>query len=160
MAEQGRRPSVMFNFGEWEEPSVDEKETPRDDTRLNLHGESGMTRRDLMRRGAIVGGTLLWVAPAIQSVGSKAYAAVQGPSPGTCAACYCYTTNASNIIQRDECSDDGLADQRFSADVCQTFCESRGYADFQYCSGTTLCNCQQGAEGISPLVPPIGVTCT
>lgn len=64
---------------------MDEKETPRDDTRLNLHDESGMTRRDLMRRGAIVGGTLLWVAPAIQSIGSKAYAQTTG-SP-LCAAC-------------------------------------------------------------------------
>lgn len=64
---------------------MDEKETPRDDTRLNLHDESGMTRRDLMRRGAIVGGTLLWVAPAIQSIGSKAYAVTNG-SP-LCTAC-------------------------------------------------------------------------
>jgi hypothetical protein len=63
---------------------VDEKETPRDDTRLKLSDESGMTRRDLMRRGAVVGGTLLWVAPAIQSIGSKAYAQVGSPP---CAAC-------------------------------------------------------------------------
>ena len=63
---------------------MDEKETPRDDTRLNLNDESGMTRRDLMRRGAIVGGTLLWVAPAIQSIGSKAYAQTGSP---LCTAC-------------------------------------------------------------------------
>lgn len=56
-------------------------DTSRDDRRLNLHDESGMTRRDLMRRGAIVGGTLLWVAPAIQSFSSKAYAQDGGPSP-------------------------------------------------------------------------------
>jgi hypothetical protein len=66
------------------EGTVDEKEVPRDDGRLNLHDESGMTRRDLMRRGAVVGGTLLWVAPAIQSIGSKAYAQTGTP---LCAAC-------------------------------------------------------------------------
>ena len=65
---------------------MDEKETPRDDTRLNLHDESGMTRRDLMRRGAIVGGTLLWVAPAIQSIGSKAYAETGSPLCSVCLA--------------------------------------------------------------------------
>lgn len=70
---------------------MDEKDTPRDDTRLSLHDESGMTRRDLMRRGAVVGGTLLWVAPAIQSIGSKAYAQDHG-SP-LCAACLSATIN-------------------------------------------------------------------
>ena len=35
---------------------------------------AGVTRRDLIRRGAIVGGTLLWVAPAIQSMAPKAFA--------------------------------------------------------------------------------------
>jgi hypothetical protein len=63
---------------------VDEKETPRDDTRLKLGDESGMTRRDLIRRGAVVGGTLLWVAPAIQSIGSKAYAQT---GSGLCDVC-------------------------------------------------------------------------
>jgi hypothetical protein len=57
---------------------VDELDTPRDDGRLNIHDESGMTRRDLMKRGAVVGGTLLWVAPAIQSFGSKAFAQENG----------------------------------------------------------------------------------
>ena len=142
---------------------MDEKETPRDDTRLNLNDESGMTRRDLMRRGAIVGGTLLWVAPAIQSVGSKAYAQVQGPSPGLCAACYCYTTDANNIVLRDECSDNGLAQQRFSNDACETFCDDQGYENHQYCSGASSCSCQQVpaiGEGTTPFVsPPLGVLC-
>jgi hypothetical protein len=64
---------------------VDDHDTPRDDERLNLHDESGMTRRDLIRRGAVVTGTLLWVAPAIQSISSKAYAQTNG-SP-LCEAC-------------------------------------------------------------------------
>ena len=63
---------------------------PRDDSRLDLHDESGITRRDLMRRGAVVGGTLLWVAPAIQSIGAKAYA--QTSEVAARAACYCCAT--------------------------------------------------------------------
>jgi hypothetical protein len=79
---------------------VDEKDTPREDTRLNLHDESGMTRRDLMRRGAVVGGTLIWVAPAIQSIGAKAYAQTTG-SP-LCDACLAVTIvrpNGSSVTR-------------------------------------------------------------
>ena len=69
---------------------MDNVNTPRDDGRLNIHDESGMTRRDLMKRGAVVGGTLLWVAPAIQSFSSKAFAQDNG-SP-VCDACIAVTT--------------------------------------------------------------------
>jgi hypothetical protein len=81
---------VWFPTSERRGTTVDEKD-PRDDTRLDLHDESGITRRDLMRRGAVVGGTLLWVAPAIQSIGAKAYAQ-DGGSP-LCEACVSVTFN-------------------------------------------------------------------
>jgi hypothetical protein len=56
--------------------------------RIDLNSELGMSRRDLIRRGAIVGGTLLWVAPAIQSMAPKAFAQEAGPgSPRPCRAC-------------------------------------------------------------------------
>ena len=138
---------------------MDEIEAPDDGARLNLNDESGMTRRDLMRRGAVVGGTLLWVAPAIQSFGSKAYAQVQGPSPGNCAACYCYTLDGSGNVAVDECSDDGVisvgSPERFSRDACETFCLAAGYSSFQYCSGTKpACSCTQNEGGAV-----IGVEC-
>lgn len=138
---------------------MDEKDTSRDALRLSLDDESGMTRRDLMRRGAVVGGTLLWVAPAIQSFGAKAYAAVQGPSPGNCAACYCYSLDGNGNVDIDECSDDGVVvpthPERFSRDACQTSCEAGGYTNFQYCSGTKpACSCTQNEGG-----PVIGAEC-
>ena len=74
---------------------MDDVTTPGDDGRLNLHDESGMTRRDLMKRGAIVGGTLLWVAPAIQSFGSKAFAQTNG-SP-FCDACIAVTQGPNTV---------------------------------------------------------------
>ena len=48
----------------------------------------GSTRRDVLKRGAIVGGTLLWATPVIQSLGLRAAAADAGtvqPSPPTIA---------------------------------------------------------------------------
>ena len=55
--------------------------------RIDLNSELGMTRRDLIRRGAIVGGTLLWVAPAIQSMAPKAFAQEAAPGSVLCRAC-------------------------------------------------------------------------
>jgi hypothetical protein len=51
-----------------------------------LRRELGLTRRELLRRGAIVGGTLLWATPVIQTIrpqGAFAASPVQ-----TCCACY------------------------------------------------------------------------
>ena len=134
---------------------MDEKGTPRD-WRSMLNDETGMTRRDLMRRGAIVGGTLLWVAPAIQSVSSKAYAAVQGPSPGTCAACYCWNGPKQNPTvgpggSRDNGTIQGQVDDSqglFSNDDCENWCKHNPasvggpapggpYESHEYCSGTS-----------------------
>lgn len=42
---------------------------------------AGFSRREALRRGAGVGGTLLWVAPAVQSIGMTR-ALAQTPSPG------------------------------------------------------------------------------
>lgn len=45
--------------------------------------EHGMTRRDLMRRGTVVGG-LVWAAPVLQSFASPAFGEVLSPVPGDC----------------------------------------------------------------------------
>lgn len=73
---------------------MDDVTTPGDDGRLNLHDESGMTRRDLMKRGAVVGGALLWVAPAIQTYGSKAFAQDNGYA---CDACIAATMGGNTL---------------------------------------------------------------
>lgn len=49
-------------------------------------GPSNITRRELLKRGAVIGGSVLWVTPVVQTVGmSSAFAAT--PSP-TCSI-YC-----------------------------------------------------------------------
>ena len=50
--------------------------------------ESGrLSRRDLIRRGAIVGGSLLWVAPAVQSLTPAASASTVGSPVFGCCEC-------------------------------------------------------------------------
>jgi hypothetical protein len=149
--------------------------------RLVLSDESGVTRRDLLRRGAIVGGTLLWVAPAIQTMAPKALARTQGPSPGACSACFCWngtlvgsgpgtiTANPSGSLQ-SRCSGDGAPSdpsnggtELFSVDACGNWCKHQDifttggaaggpYQHFQYCSTANFVDC--GCTN------GVGVTCT
>src|SRR5438876_32499 len=58
------------------------------ETMDNHHKSGGSTRRDLLKRGAIAGGTLLWATPVIQSLDLRAAAAAAGtekPPPPTIA---------------------------------------------------------------------------
>jgi hypothetical protein len=55
---------------------------------IDVGGNLGLTRRDLLRRGAVVGGTLLWAAPAVQSITQPAFAQEQTGSVRY-ACCWC-----------------------------------------------------------------------
>ena len=67
----------------------------------NLRRELGLTRRDLLRRGAVVGGTLLWVAPVIQSITPPAFAQQTSPALVSCCKCVGRLLCASNVTEDD-----------------------------------------------------------
>lgn len=46
--------------------------------------DQGISRRDLMRRGAVVGGSLVWAAPMVQSFTRPAFAQTDGSPVGLC----------------------------------------------------------------------------
>ena len=81
----------------------------RRDTGKRDPGDEGLTRREVLRRGAIVGGTLLWVTPAIQSLTPNAYAHHQVGSFKAC--CQCTGTRSHpkgcsvDAISYNECFD-------------------------------------------------------
>jgi hypothetical protein len=145
---------------------MDEHEHRNDDgKKIDIEGDLGISRRDMMKRAAIVGGTLVWVAPAIQSLGARAaMAARQGPSPGTCAACYCFSGPIATPT-KDLGTLNGVAPflGLFSSDDCENWCKHQSpygaqggapngpYDDHRYCSGTTNCGAntstQPGANG-------------
>jgi hypothetical protein len=124
--------------------------------RIDLNSELGMSRRDLIRRGAIVGGTLLWVAPAIQSMAPKAFAQEPGPGSALCAACYCWSgakqAPAKNRGTEGTLGEGGGLD---SPSDCQAFCAHTGiysgsngavngpYTSSQFCSGV---NCEANTQ--------------
>jgi hypothetical protein len=125
--------------------------------RIDLNSELGMSRRDLIRRGAIVGGTLLWVAPAIQSFAPKAFAVEGDVGSKGCAACYCWdgvqgaihhpeTGEAGTNLQQDglrsssDCEDWCLHKNKYATSGGAPKPPGNGpYEHSQYCNGATNC---------------------
>ncbi|MFB3739109.1 MAG: hypothetical protein ACE14W_09130 [Candidatus Velamenicoccus archaeovorus] len=134
--------------------------------RIDLDSELGMSRRDLLRRGAIVGGTLLWVAPAVQSITPIARAQTENGSP-TCSACYCFTGTLPTPSKEFGVVDFFTAPGQASPEDCDAWCKQSSpynattgapggpYADSQYCKGQ---NCQANV-GTGP-GGPHGATCS
>ena len=49
----------------------------------NIHEEQGITRRDLLRRGAVLGGAVMWTTPVVQTLGmGRAFAQTASPTGG------------------------------------------------------------------------------
>jgi hypothetical protein len=116
-----------------------------------LDRELGVNRRDLIRRGAVVGGTLLWATPVVQSIGSKAMAQTRR-SPGQCGCCYCFNAGGQEnptTFAPDECHFNGTFAERATEVDCERYCRDEvGYDSYSYCSGTVRgdCDCQTAAQ--------------
>ncbi len=76
----------------------------KDSDDLDLKSESGVSRRDLLRRGAVVGGTLLWIAPAIQSISPPAFAQQTSPPVVSCCKCRGFGGRCVTNVSEDECA--------------------------------------------------------
>jgi hypothetical protein len=99
----------------------------------NLKRELGVSRRELMRRGAVVGGTLLWTAPVVQSLSPKAFAA-QSPAVSVC--CFCTNTARSKC----RCFNGGsLPGHKSTADGCKKYCAGLGLSVSQFQITTSGC---------------------
>jgi hypothetical protein len=128
-----------------------------------------ITRRNLIKGGAIVGGTV-WVAPAIESFTSRAFGA---SARRTCCQCFS-ATGAPRAAAEDD----------FSSSTCVTFCEgntgtaggswvlfvagakSSGFSSEDDQGPQPGCTYKTGAVYLggdtscpSPLTLPSGVTC-
>ena len=112
------------------------------------NAESGrLSRRDLIRRGAIVGGSLLWVAPAIQSLTPAANAQTVGSPTFGCCECRSVgiagSENCSSGVSGLECTTVGsntTGGPASSSADCQTYCAAKNKS---YCfhSAPTQISC-------------------
>jgi hypothetical protein len=83
-----------------------------------------LTRREAIRKGAIVGGNLLWIAPAIQTLAPAASAHVTSPATFSCCECRAGQTG------REKCNGLGGLEciPSFSGNesACQSACAAMG----------------------------------
>ncbi|MGH2787278.1 MAG: hypothetical protein ACRDJV_05130 [Actinomycetota bacterium] len=112
--------------------------------------EGAVSRRELIgrgARGAVVGGTLLWAAPAISTL-SGAAAQVRRTR---CGCCYCFEGDPNNPFD-DLCNDDGESGPRQDPAACAAFCASEGYSGSQQCAEFVgACTCRQITDpGVDP----------
>ena len=106
---------------------------------IDLNSELGLTRRDLLRRGAVVGGTLLWVAPAIQSLSPAARAQNSDVGSERFACCSC----SGRPQHSDKCTNDGGPEghppadepQFLSDEGCRDYCLDLHYTQWEYHAG-------------------------
>lgn len=110
-----------------------------------------VSRRDLIGRGlkgAAVGGTMLWAAPAISSLSSAGAQTIRT----LCGCCYCYEGDRNNPSD-DVCSDNGRVGPRVSAQACQDFCNNvEGLPNSEWCGEFAGgCTCRQISDpGVTP----------
>ena len=109
-------------------------------------GSSRISRRGLIKAGAIVGGTV-WVAPAIDS-----FTNVAAAQSGMHACCQC--SNSASGASPGYCEKDD-----FRETTCQSDCLSHGFSYYQYCgpspatytcSDTNFCNHSSTCGSVKP----------
>lgn len=100
---------------------------------MDLRSELGVTRRDLLRRGAVVGGTLLWVAPVIQSITPPAFAQQASPPVVSCCKCRGYNALCTTNVSEDECARICGGASRVRSYVLNATCGGRPDRDGQTC---------------------------
>ena len=104
-----------------------------------LKRKLGMSRRDLLRRGLIVGGSLVWTVPVIQSLTKDSTA-----SPGSPQFFCCYCTLNLDLRVNPRCI---RANTPNTAVKCANRCRSIGYRRSQFASGPNPITCVQKLPG-------------
>ncbi len=119
-------------------------------------GREGISRREMIRRGAVVGGTLVWAAPVIQSLTTPAYAQA---TPRPCGCCYCWS-GEKQAPSKDLCLDNSSSGFLADAESCRQWCTQVGpgapYENSEFCRGAAGCRCVSENDNLQE---PNGCTC-
>ena len=110
----------------------------------NGEAPRAIDRRQFIRRSAVVGGTLLWMAPAVQSLTPPAYADV---SPGISTCCQCRKVSgggpANQCFANDPTADTMAECQSKCAGLTGNYVIQDFHQDFPAGSGRTF-SCSGG----------------
>ncbi|MGH2699632.1 MAG: hypothetical protein ACRDJL_10630 [Actinomycetota bacterium] len=100
----------------------------------NLRRELGVSRREMLRRSAIAGGTLLWAAPVIQTL-TPTLAQAGSMSVNKC----CFCSNARRkALPPTQCINNGMPP---NADACRAVCTGLGYRASSFCESKAPTSC-------------------
>lgn len=123
-----------------------------------LETKGGVSRRDMLKRSAMLGGALVWATPVVQSLGGTAYATTTGsPAPGCisfialllkCGDLY-YGIKIDNAfcgsdLQQVECNTSADHVGGPSGDKCDTY-----WANIVTGAGSPTLNCDTSKVSIS-----------
>jgi hypothetical protein len=103
-----------------------------------------LTRRDVIRRGAVIGGTLLWAAPAVQTLAPKALAHTVGSAVHCC--CQCMKDNKSKGCTGNVAPSYANCRSQTNKDDKDAFCKSGETASFHCGPNTFSCATTKDAE--------------
>lgn len=121
----------------------------------------GISRRDLMRKGAVLGGTVLWAAPVVQSFTTPAFATGHSPAQGVGGISYvavlvvcgtnCFVVKYEPEENRTTCGGGSTGVNMPCctnfATLCTGTCPTTGTGTFT-----------EGANGTVTYTPPAGCT--
>jgi hypothetical protein len=122
----------------------------------------GMTRRDLVRRGAIVGGTLLWTVPVVASLSSAQLRAAHSPATGCC-ECFKPKSTGQAAYYNPQCPEVPIPpnpgtpqSQSDSPDQCAHACKRAGYSGSRFFTvpGHVSFPCVPGVGCVQKEPPP------
>ena len=123
----------------------DEK-TPRAEHRPeHMRRRIGISRRDLLRRGAVVGGTLIWTVPVISSL-SQAHKAKGSP---LFVCCWCKPKKA----KKNQPAFPGACETSGSVDTkkqCDTYCKGLGASKGNFHSSPNAAITCDETQGCGP----------
>lgn len=105
-----------------------------------MRRQLGVSRRDLLRRGAVVGGTLLWTVPVISTI-SRAHEKPAGSPAFVC--CECYAPRIGNQ-PRFKCQPSSFD----TKEQCRAACRADGYRSSKFHISPTAMTCNS-TEGCS-----------
>lgn len=72
----------------------------------DIHPQLGISRRDLLRRGAVVGGALVWAAPTVQAISQGAAFAGHGTPAAISFVMLTFTCDGGKTVQKAKYEDD------------------------------------------------------
>lgn len=104
----------------------------------NIRRQLGVSRRDLLRRGAVVGGTLIWTVPVVATISKAHFRTAHSPA---FVCCECRNPREGVTPPTLCIPNDGSVD---TPSQCAEACRNAGYRNPRFHTSPNPINCTNG----------------